>query len=62
MLDTYGLFTFLTLWNNQKYMAAIFGKIGLKVGVAVSKLDPPPPQKKKKTGPHNDNEKNRILD
>lgn len=49
MLDTYGLFIFLTLWNNQKYMAAIFGKIGLKVGVAVSKLDPP--QKKKKLDP-----------
>lgn len=44
-------------------MAAIFGKIGLKVGVAVTKLDPPPQpkKKKKKTGPHNDNEKNRIL-
>ena len=27
-------------------MAAIFGKIGLKVGVAVSKLDPPPKKKK----------------
>lgn len=32
-------------------MAAIFGKIGLKVGVAVSKLDPPPQKKKKKLDP-----------
>lgn len=35
-------------------MAAIFGKIGLKVGVAVTKLDPPPHtrQKKKKKLDH----------
>lgn len=40
MLDIHKLFIFLTLWNNQKYMAVIFCKIGLKVGVAVTKLDP----------------------